>query len=107
MDPIDKKAATAAYKEQKSAAGVCAVRCAGTGQVWLMDSRTVETHQNRVWFELRTGGHRDRTLQAAWDTYGEGAFHFEVLERLPSDISPLLLRAELKTRLEAWRARLA
>jgi hypothetical protein len=107
MEPIDRKAAISAYKDQKSIAGICAVRCTPSGQVWLVDSRNVDSQQNRIWFELRTGGHRDRTLQTAWAAHGEGAFSFEILERLAEDISPLLLRGELKTRLAAWRARLA
>jgi len=107
MEPIDRKAALAAYREQKRSAGVCAIRCDGLDRLWLVVSRTVDTHRNRVWFELRTGGHRDRTLQAAWTSHGEAAFHFVILERLPEDISPLLLRAELQARLAAWTARLA
>ena len=107
MTPIDRKAAISAYKDQKSIAGVCAVRCAADDRVWLVDSRNVDSQQNRIWFELRTGGHRDGTLQAAWAAHGEAAFSFEVLDRLPEDISPLLLRAELKARLAAWRERLA
>ena len=106
MEPIDKKAAIAAYKEQKTLAGIGAVRCTATGQVWLVDSRNVDSFENRIRFELRSGGHRDRTLQAAWAAHGEAAFQFEIVERLPEDTSPLLLRGELKARLEAWRARL-
>jgi hypothetical protein len=107
MKPIDRKAAVSAYKEQKTSAGVCAVRCTADGREWLMESRTLDTFQNRLWFELRTGGHRDRTLQAAWTAHGEGAFSFEVLERLPEDTSPLLLRAEMKKRLAHWTAQRA
>jgi len=33
MDKIDRKAAQAAYKDQKTAAGVCAIRCAAAGRV--------------------------------------------------------------------------
>ena len=105
MDRSDRKAAVAAYREQKTAAGVCAVRCAADGRAWLMDSLTVDVCQNRLWFELRQGAHRDRSLQAAWTAHGEAAFAFEIVARLPPDTSPLLLRAELTALLAACRAR--
>jgi hypothetical protein len=107
MDTTDRKAAVSAYKEQKTVAGICLVRCTAAGRSWLIDARNVDTHQNRVWFELRTGGSRDREMQAAWNAHGEAAFGFEILERLPEDISPMLLRTELQKRLAAWRERLA
>ena len=95
----------AAYREQTTSAGVCAVRCAAEGRAWLFESRNVDTHRNRLWFELRQGAHRDRSLQAAWVAHGEPAFAFEIVARLPPDTSPLLLRAELKALLAACRAR--
>jgi len=105
MDRSDRKAAAAAYREQKASAGVCAIRCAVDDRTWLVDSLTVDTCRNRLWFELRQGAHRDRSLQAAWTAHGEAAFDFEIVARLPADTSPLLLRTELKALLAACRAR--
>lgn len=44
---------------------------------------------------LRAGKHHNVKLQRAWDKYGEGAFVFKVLERVPE-------RADLLKREQAW-----
>lgn len=103
---IDRKAAIAAYKERKTPAGIFAVRCAATGQVWAGASRHLDTHRNGLWFALRMGSNRNPTLQAAWTAHGEAAFAFEVVEQLPEETASYLLQAELKERLAACRARL-
>jgi len=38
-------------------------------------------HQGR----LRSGKHRNRPLQAAWNLYGESDFYFRILDVLPAD----------------------
>jgi hypothetical protein len=107
MDPKARKAAIAAYKEIKTPAGVFAVRCAVDDQVWVMESRHLNTHQTSLWFSLRMGSYPDRTLQGAWKTHGEAAFSFDELERLPEDIAPSMVRTELKILSQAWKDRLA
>jgi hypothetical protein len=107
MKQIDRKAAVAAYKEQKTSAGVFAVRCAADGRVWVMESRHLDTQQNSLWFSLRQGGYPGNpALQQAWKAHGEAAFSFEILERLPDDTSALLQRSELKVMALRWRERL-
>ena len=56
MKGDDRKAAIAKYKQRKSVAGICAVRCAGSGETWLGQSLNLDTIQNRIWFTLRTKG---------------------------------------------------
>ena len=107
MDAKDRKAAIAAYREIKTPAGVFAVRCTVDGQFWVMESRHLDTHQTSLWFSLRMGSYPDRTLQAAWKTHGEVAFRFEVLQTLADDISPSMVRTELKTLSRIWKYRLA
>ena len=68
----DRKAAIAAYKKRKSAAGIYAVRCAPTGESWIGQTLNLETIQNRIWFSLRAGGHSNRELQHAWTAHGAG-----------------------------------
>jgi hypothetical protein len=46
----DRKAAIAACKKRKTAAGIYAVRCAPTGQTWVGQTLNLETIQNRIWF---------------------------------------------------------
>jgi hypothetical protein len=48
----------------------------------------------------------NRALQAAWNVHGPDAFVFEVLERLPEDLSDLRLPDELKAGAAKWRTRL-
>lgn len=106
MDPKARKAAIAAYKDLKTPAGVFAVRCTVDGRVWVLESRHLDTHQNSLWFSLRQGSYPDPGLQGAWKMHGEAAFQFEVLEHLPEDTSPTLLRTELKALASQWRERL-
>ena len=107
MDAKDRKAAIAAYKEIKTPAGVFAVRCMVDGQFWVMESRHLDTHQTSLWFSLRMGSYPDRTLQAAWKIHGEAAFRFDVLQTLAEDVSPSMVRTELKILSRAWKDRLA
>ncbi|MGY3448076.1 GIY-YIG nuclease family protein [Bradyrhizobium sp. USDA 4353] len=80
MTPDQRKAATAAYKERKTPAGIFAVTCAATGARWIGCAPDLEKIQNRLWFTLRQGGHRRGGLQAAWAAHGEAAFSLEVIE---------------------------
>ncbi len=106
MDHQARKAATLAYKERKTVAGVFAVICTATGEVWVGQSRHVDTQQNGLWFTLKQGGCRHRTLQDAWNAHGEAEFRFEALDRLPEDVSDIRRADELKTRAALWTARL-
>jgi hypothetical protein len=106
MQRAERRAAIAAYKLRKAAWGVFAVRCTATDAAWVGASRNLEAQQNSLWFSLRHGAHINRTLQAAWDAHGPDAFVFEVLERLPDDLSDLRRPDELKACAAKWRATL-
>lgn len=106
MSAVNRKAAIAAYKERKTPAGIFAVRCTASGQVWVGRSRHLDTHQNGLWFALKNGSSMNRELQAAWNSHGEAAFTFEVLEQLPEEALAYALHAELKERLALWKAKL-
>jgi hypothetical protein len=85
MDKQSRREAVREYKERKVAIGVFAVRCAPTGQAWVGTSKDLDQQQNRIWFGLKTGGHPNRELQAAWRAHGEAAFAFEPLEVLDTE----------------------
>jgi hypothetical protein len=102
----DRKAMVAAYREKKTVAGVYAVICSATGEAWVGQSRHIDTQQNGLWFTLKHGGCRTPSLQAAWDAHGEAEFRYEQLDRLPEDVSDLLVGPELKKRAAVWTARL-
>jgi len=103
MNSEDRKAALSAYKERKTAAGIYAVRCGPSGDVWVGQSRNVEPVQNRIWFTLRGGASTHRTLQKAWGEHGAESFSFELLERVEDEQSPYLLESKLKERAAHWR----
>jgi len=101
-----RKAAIAAYKERKSVAGIFAIRCQATAEVWVGQTPDLEKIQNRIWFTLRQGGHPSRSLQAAWTTHGPDSFAFETCERLEEEEVPYIRSALLKERALHWRKQL-
>jgi hypothetical protein len=101
-----RKAAIAAYKKDKSVAGVFAVRCEGTGQVWVGQTQTLDTMQNRIWFSLGAGGHANADLQRAWSAHGGNDFTFEALERLKDEELPYVRDKLLREREIHWRTAL-
>lgn len=106
MDRQSRKAAVASYKERKPAFGVFAVICNATGQAWVGVSRTVDTHENRLWFALRLGSSPHASLQAVWNAQGGEDFRFEELDRLREDYPEIGRMDELKRRQALWQARL-
>jgi hypothetical protein len=98
-----RKALLRAYKERKVEAGVYAVRCAATGEVWVGATPDLSTRQNGVWFSLRLGSHREPSLQTAWNTHGAEAFAFESIEAVDLDALDAFGRASrLKERRDHW-----
>jgi hypothetical protein len=107
MDKTSRRDAVREYKERKPQVGAFAVRCAATGQAWVGVSKSLDQMQNRIWFGLRTGGHPNRELQAAWREHGEAAFSYEPLEALDvEDASPLAIDLKLKDVEKRWREQL-
>jgi hypothetical protein len=103
MTTKDRKAAIAAYKERKTVAGIYAVRCTASGQVWVGAAPNLDTIQNRIWFSLRHPNSTFRDLQAAWNEHGAESFTFQELERLDEDVNPLLRKDLLKQRSTHWQ----
>jgi hypothetical protein len=103
MTTVDRKSAAAAYKELKSVAGIYAVRCAPSGQVWVGAAPNLSTIQNRIWFSLRHGCSSFRPLQAAWNEHGEDNFTFEELERRDDEVSAYRRKGFLKERVTNWQ----
>ena len=106
MQGKDRKAAIAAYKEQKIAAGIYAVRCIPSGACWVGRAPNLSTIQNRIWFSLNQGSNPHRALQAAWREQGQDAFTFEVLEQIEDEETAYVRDRILKDRLEHWAAHL-
>jgi hypothetical protein len=105
MDNSRKKDLIREYKERKRSAGIFAVRCTATDEVWVGPSRNLDKEQNSLWFQLRMNGHMNKTMQAAWNAHGEAGFAYEVLEEIADD-NPQLVGLLLKERDAKWREQL-
>jgi hypothetical protein len=103
-----RKALLRAYKERKVEAGIYAVRCTATGEAWVGATPDLSTRQNGVWFSLRLGSHREKSLQAAWNAHGADAFAFEAVEAVDTEGLDRFGRdSRLKERREHWIAALS
>jgi hypothetical protein len=102
----DRKAAIAAYKKRKTAAGIFAVRCAATGQAWIGQTLNLDTIQNRIWSSLRVGSNANPDLKSSWMAHGADAFSFEPLEVLEEEELSYVRDTLLKERAMHWRTRL-
>ena len=104
---IDRKAAIAAYKERKTVAGIFVVRCAASSEVWVGQAPNLETIQNRIWFTLRMGSHRNAELQRAWSAHGADNLSLETLQRIEDEELAYVRDTLLKERVQHWRAQLS
>ena len=99
---IDKKEAIRKFKEQMPSLGAYAVRCTTSGLVWVGASRNLNATRNGCWSSLRNGGHIEKSLQQEWNTHGEAAFQYEILETLEGDLHPLAIPDLLKQARQRW-----
>ena len=107
MDKNSRRELVRDYKEKKTLAGVYAIRCAATGEVWVAGSRNIEAQRNSSFFSLRSGGHPNKALQAAFAVQGVDGLAFEVLEKIEDEaLSPMGVADELKQRVAHWLAQL-
>jgi hypothetical protein len=105
--PIDKKALIRAYKVTPRTMGVGAVRNTGTGRAFVFSGVDLPSLLNRHRTQLKFGGHPNKALQQDWNTLGEGAFAFEVLDTLkPSDAPGYDPADDLKALENLWMEKL-
>lgn len=98
----ERKEAARQFKERKPSPGIYALRCRITGRSWVDSSPNLDAAQNGQFFQLRQRLHRNKELQAEWNTHGEESFDFAVLETLPEDTPSLNLRDLLRERKQFW-----
>ena len=104
----DRKALSREYKETPRVMGVGAVRNTAQGKALVVASRDLPALLNRHRAELRLNGHRNRALQADWNTLGAGGFEFVVLDTLAPKDDPAYDPAEdLRTLEELWLEKLS
>ncbi|MCF1709589.1 GIY-YIG nuclease family protein [Tabrizicola sp. J26] len=102
MTSAARKSAISDYKERKASAGIYAISCLATGQVWVGRAPDTGAIANRVWFMLRQNASTHRSLQEAWNQQGAEAFTLEIVEVLDPDLTPYARQDALKTRLGHW-----
>jgi hypothetical protein len=100
----ERKEAARQFKERKPSPGIYALCCRATGRRWIDSSPNLDAAQNSQFFQLRQRLHRNKELQAEWNTHGEESFEFAVLETLPEETPALNLRDLLHERKQAWVA---
>ena len=100
---MDKSAAKKEYKEAKRPMGVYRIRNTRNHKSYVGFDRDLPARINRHKAELKFGSHRNRELQEEWNSFGESALQFEVLDELDhkedSETSPI---EELRVLAEMW-----
>jgi hypothetical protein len=103
---MNRKEAIAEYKNRKTPRGMFSVRFAADAPVWVDATPDLEAAKNSLLFSLRNGLHINKGLQAEWNTHGESAFRYEVLEKLDDDLAPMAWRDLLKDKRKEWLEKL-
>ncbi len=104
---MDKPAMRKAYKEARRPMGVFRIKSTLGGIVYLGSGADLPARINRHRAELRFGNHRNRELQETWNSLGESAFDFEVLDVLDhEELLQTEAARELRVLMEMWIRRL-
>jgi predicted GIY-YIG superfamily endonuclease len=80
------------------ASGIYQIRCVANDKIYIGSAVDIQQRWIHHRATLRSGNHRNKHLQAAWDKYGEDAFEFTILEYASRDD---LLKTE-----QSWMDRL-
>ncbi|MEI6285495.1 MAG: DUF2087 domain-containing protein [Bacillota bacterium] len=97
-----KKELTREYKETALEAGIYRIHNTVAKKNLVVTATDLKTINGKR-FQLQMGGHMNKALQADWNSYGEAAFEFEVLERLPENRDPAFdKKAALKALETKW-----
>jgi group I intron endonuclease len=95
------------YKQTKRPMGVYGIRNSRNDKVYIGSGIDLSAKINRHKAELKFGHHRNKELQEAWNSLGESAFEFEVLDVLDHEENPQASPAEeLHVLVEMWIRRL-
>lgn len=95
------------YKLNPRPMGILLVRNSETDKVFLIASLDLPGALNRHKFQLKSGNHPNKQLQADWNHLGSNAFAFEIVDELaPRADSKLDYRAELTSLEDLWLEKL-
>lgn len=103
-----KKEILSEYKTRKFKAGLFQIKNQATGKVFIKQSPDLERAFNSDRFQLKSGLHSNTALQHDWNTLGEAAFEFSILDECNAkdDITPAQLNSELAELLKLHKAEL-
>ncbi len=100
---MEKEEARKAYKQTQRPMGIYRIAAAGHDILYVGASTDVQARLNRHKAELKFGNHRNREMQAAWNSLGESGFSFEVLDVLAHEENSQSKPAEeLEVLLNLW-----
>ncbi len=104
MDKSARREAVRDYKERKDVPGIFKITCSASGEVWAASSRNLPTQQSGIWFQLKLGSARSKSMQTAWKLHGTETFAFSVVEEIDTEnVDRYVLQQRLKDRLTYWR----
>lgn len=104
---MDKSAMKKAYKEMKQPMGIFWIRNTQNENIYIGSGTNVQARINRHKAELKFGSHRNRELQEIWNSFGESALNFEVLDILDLDEDAQTNPTEeLRVLIDMWTHRL-
>jgi hypothetical protein len=104
---MDKDAAKKAYKEAKRPMGVYRILNTANGTNYVGFSTNVQARINRHKAELGFRSERTKELQAEWDSLGQAAFRFEMVDELEQDADSTANPVdELRLLADMWIAKL-
>jgi hypothetical protein len=108
LNKPDRKALIREYKESPRPAGIFQVKNVATGRLLIGASPDLPGMLNRQRFQLESGTHPDKELQADWDELGPDDFEFTILDRLePGEDADAPSQEDLRMLHEMWMERLA
>ena len=100
---MDKSAIKKAYKLVKQPMGVYRIRISKNERTYIGFATNLQARFNRHKAELTFGNHRNKELQEIWNSFGESAFEFEILDVLDhEEHSQADVKDELQILTELW-----
>lgn len=79
---MDRSSIKKEFKQARRPMGVYAIINSLDNRMFVGFATDLSSRINRHKAELKFGSHRNRGLQELWNSYGESAFEFEILEVL-------------------------
>lgn len=100
---MDKSAIKKTYKQTRQPMGVYRIKTSQNDKVYIGFAADLPARFNRHKAELKFGSHRNSELQKIWNSCGEPAFEFEILDVLDHEENTQSnTNEELRTLAEMW-----